>query len=101
MKPKITLKVILDIVAEEFEVSTSDLVAPDRSNATARYVYAYLARKFTSKTNAQISSFVCRNYKLAETVITKINIKMQWDGDLSIRIEQLENHFKGLENATD
>ena len=97
MKQQITLSVILEAVCGTFKLSISDMsYLRTRASATARQVYAYFAKKYTSRTDVEISGFVCRNFKLAQSATTKINSKTYWDDGLKIAVNQLEKQLEGM-----
>ncbi|MCC7478182.1 chromosomal replication initiator protein DnaA [bacterium] len=97
MRPQLSMKQILSVVGEYFNVSEQLLLSPNRSKrvAQARMVVMYLAREYTNLTLSQIGEELGgRDHSTVSHGAAKIQLDLQQDHYLEQAIIQISRMLK-------
>ncbi len=97
MRPQLSMKQILSVVGEYFNVSEQLLLSPNRSKrvAQARMVVMYLAREYTNLTLSQIGEELGgRDHSTVSHGAAKIQLDVQQDHYLEQAIIQISRMLK-------
>jgi chromosomal replication initiator protein len=97
MRPQVSIKQILTVVSEYFNVSESLLLSPNRSKrvAQARMVVMYLAREFTNLTLSQIGEELGgRDHSTVSHGASKVQADLQNDHYLEQAVIQISRMLR-------